>query len=139
MTEAPREKLTPSEAALRVFALKYPETKEDFPWGHRAFKVKGKVFVFMGCEEGATGMSFKLPNSKTAALKKSWAKPTHYGMGKHGWVSVAFDVGDELPMELLKKWIDESYRAIAPKRVLALLEGEKPKKAKAKSKTKTKR
>jgi hypothetical protein len=48
MIETPREKLTKSEGALREFALKFPETHEDFPWGHRALKVKGKVFVFMG-------------------------------------------------------------------------------------------
>jgi predicted DNA-binding protein (MmcQ/YjbR family) len=134
MIETPREKLTKSEAALRDLALKYPETHEDFPWGHRALKVKGKVFVFMGAEEGATSMSFKLPKSAgKAALKNSFASPTHYGMGKHGWVTVAFDLGDSLPMDLLRGWIDESYRAVAPKRVLAqLVSGhEKPKTAKA--------
>jgi predicted DNA-binding protein (MmcQ/YjbR family) len=121
MTENPRENLTKSEAILRDFALKYPETHEDFPWGHRAFKVKGKVFVFMGTEEGTTGMSLKLPKSGKSALKFPYASPTAYGMGKHGWVSVVFDSGDKLPMELLLAWIDESYRAVAPKRVLALL------------------
>lgn len=125
MIEMPREKLTRSEMALRQFALKFPETHEDFPWGHRAFKVKGKIFVFMGNAEGATSLSFKLPKSSKVALKNSFASPTRYGMGKHGWVSVAFDTGDKLPLDLLQKWIDESYRAVAPKRVLAQLDSQK--------------
>ncbi|MBM3993879.1 MAG: MmcQ/YjbR family DNA-binding protein [Planctomycetes bacterium] len=32
-------------AELRKCALGYPEVVEDFPWGHCAFKVKGKIFL----------------------------------------------------------------------------------------------
>ena len=32
-----------AEAALRKVALGYPEAHEDFPWGERVIKVKGKV------------------------------------------------------------------------------------------------
>jgi predicted DNA-binding protein (MmcQ/YjbR family) len=123
MNAAPREKLTPSESLLREFALAYPETKEDFPWGYRALKVKKKAFVFMGAEEGMTSMSFKLPKSAKTALKHSFTEPTHYGLGKHGWVTATFDSGDDLPMDLLRRWIDESYRAVAPKTLVKQLEG----------------
>lgn len=132
MIDNPREKLTKSEKILRDFALSYPETTEDFPWGHQTFKVNKKAFVFMGLQEGVTSMSVKLPRSNKAALKLKNAEPTHYGLGKHGWVNLMFDSGDELPMEQLKKWIDESYRAVAPKRVLARMENES---VKLKSKT----
>ena len=37
-----------NQMALRDFALRYPETHEDFPWGERVIKVKGKVFLFLG-------------------------------------------------------------------------------------------
>src|SRR5436305_14782180 len=114
MIASPREVMTKSEKTLRDFALSYPESHEDFSWGHRALKVKKKAFVFMGAEEGVTSLSVKLPKSGKAALKHSYAEPTHYGLGKHGWVSLTFDSGDILPMDLLKKWIDESYRSIAP-------------------------
>src|SRR5690242_2172301 len=53
----------PHELALRDFALGYPGTHEDFPWGHRALKVKGKAFLFMGSEDGGLGLSVKLPHS----------------------------------------------------------------------------
>jgi predicted DNA-binding protein (MmcQ/YjbR family) len=49
------------EAALRDFALTYPEAHEDFPWGHRAIKVRGKAFVFMSKDEPGLGLSVKLP------------------------------------------------------------------------------
>lgn len=118
----PREKLTKSEKTLREFALAYPETTEDFPWGHRTLKVKKKAFVFMSTEEGITSLSVKLPKSKNAALKLKNAEPTHYGLGKHSWVSLTFDSGDDLPIEQLKKWIDESFRAVAPKTLVRKLE-----------------
>ena len=121
MHTEPREKLTPSEKILREYALGFPEVTEEFPWGHRAFKVKKKIFVTLGTEEGVTSLSFKLPKSGKAALKFPFATPTHYGLGKHGWVTVTFDCGDDLPMKDLKKWIDESYRAVAPKTVLKKL------------------
>ena len=56
------------------------------------------------------------------ALKHSFTEPAGYGMGKHGWVAVKLLPGDELPVELLKQWIEESYRTVAPKRLVAQLD-----------------
>jgi hypothetical protein len=50
-----------------------------------------------------------------------FAKPTEYGLGKSGWVTADFSNGEPPPLELLKAWIDESYRAQAPKKLVALL------------------
>jgi hypothetical protein len=47
--------------------------------------------------------------------------PTAYGLGKSGWVSARFLAGEKLPVDLLKAWIDESYRAQAPKKLLKTL------------------
>ncbi|MDY7228322.1 MmcQ/YjbR family DNA-binding protein [Hyalangium rubrum] len=109
----------PHELALRDFALGYPGTHEDMPWGHRAIKVKGKAFLFMGHEQGGLGLSVKLPHSKDAALMLPFATPTGYGLGKSGWVSASFAKGQKPPIEMLRQWIDESYRAIAPKKLVA--------------------
>ena len=49
----------------------------------------------------------------------SFAEPTGYGLGKAGWVSARFEPGDDVPVDLLKQWIDESYAAVAPKRTTA--------------------
>jgi predicted DNA-binding protein (MmcQ/YjbR family) len=108
----------PHELALRDFALSYPGTHEDMPWGHRAIKVKGKAFLFMGHQQGGLGLSVKLPHSKDAALMLPFATPTGYGLGKSGWVSAEFAKSDKPPLEMLRQWIDESYRAIAPKKLV---------------------
>lgn len=111
-----------AEAALRKFALALPETTEAFPWGHRTFKVKGKAFCFLGVDGGGFGLSVKLPQSSGLALTLPFAEPTGYGLGKAGWVSASIKRADLPPVELFEAWLLESYRAVAPKRVLAQLE-----------------
>ena len=102
---------------LRKKALKYPGATEDHPWGETAIKVNGKVFVFLG-EDGA---SFKLPHSRDMAHDLPFAEPTHYGLGKHGWVSAHFDGKKKPSITLLEAWLDESYRAVAPKKMIEKL------------------
>jgi hypothetical protein len=51
-----------------------------------------------------------------------FAKPTAYGLGKSGWVTAELEAGEPVPVDLFQRWIDESYRAHAPKRLVALLD-----------------
>lgn len=114
----------PAYEHLRAAALRFPEAVEEFPWGHSAIKVRGKAFVFMGGEGGKFGLSCKLPHSHEAALLLPFATPTGYGLGRSGWVSANFEHGDgRVPLALLEEWIGESYRAVAPKKLAALVEG----------------
>src|SRR5688572_18970126 len=115
-----RSKTTGVSAALREFALAYPGATEEFPWGERVVKVKGKVFVFLGRDE-PVGISVKLPQSRLMALALPFASPTGYGLGKAGWVTAQFGPREKPPMDVLKAWIDESYRAVAPKKLVASL------------------
>jgi predicted DNA-binding protein (MmcQ/YjbR family) len=116
----PREE---AQATLREAALRYPETIEDFPWGESAFKVKGKVFLFMSNkEQGILAMSMKLPSSNSYMLTKPFAAPTGYGLGKSGWVTMKFEGADEIPVDLLLELLDESFRAVAPKKLVATLD-----------------
>ena len=103
--------------ALKKHAAAKPGAWEDHPWGETVYKIGKKVFVFLGNPEGGYGMSCKLPDSAEAAITMfGWAEPTGYGLGKAGWVSASFAAGDDVPVDLLRQWIDESYAAIAPKR-----------------------
>jgi predicted DNA-binding protein (MmcQ/YjbR family) len=111
-----------AEAALRSHALAYPEAHEDFPWGERVVKVRGKVFVFLGRPEDGLSLSVKLPGSASVALGLPFASPTGYGLGRSGWVTARFGPRQKPPVELLKHWIDESYRAVAPKKLAAALQ-----------------
>jgi predicted DNA-binding protein (MmcQ/YjbR family) len=113
-----RNQLAKAEAELRKRALAFPEAYEEFPWGHTAVKVKGKAFVFLALFEGVLSMSVKLPFSNSAALSLPFASPTGYGLGKSGWVTAKFSGNDQVPLDLLESWIDESFKAIAPKRLL---------------------
>ena len=64
------------EGRLRAHALGFPDATEEFPWGERAIKVRGKVFLFL--RAGGAGVSFA--------------------------------------------WIEESYRAVGPKRLVTALD-----------------
>ena len=111
-----------AEAAVRAHALSLPGAREEFPWGDRVVKVGKKVFVFMGQGEDELSISTKLPRTGTFALGLAFAEPTGYGLGKAGWVSATFGPDDDIPVDMLCAWIDESYRAIAPKKLVAELD-----------------
>jgi predicted DNA-binding protein (MmcQ/YjbR family) len=104
-------------------ALGYPGAWEDHPWGENVVKVGKKVFLFSGGDDTQFSISVKLPESADFALGMDWTEPTGYGMGRHGWVSATFTKGAKVPLDLLCDWVDESYRAIAPKKLIAELDG----------------
>lgn len=114
-------------AAVRAHALGMPGAYEEFPWGESVAKVNKKVFVFLGHAEyhakNGYGFAVKLPSSGPVALSLPFTEPTGYGLGKSGWVSVSIPPGDPPPLEMLKAWVDESYRAVAPKKMIAELDG----------------
>src|SRR3954464_3412332 len=85
------------EGDLRDIALGYPATTEDFPWGERAIKVDGKVFLFMRAEGDTVSFSVKLPASGADALEQAFTEPTHYGLGKKGWVTATVDARRDPP------------------------------------------
>ena len=116
----PKKTLESLELELRDYAMTFPEATEDHPWGHRAIKVKGKSFLFLGGEKETKelSLSLKLPSSRDVAVDLPFAEPTGYGLGKSGWVSARFAKVSDVPVDLLKAWIDESYRAIAPKKLV---------------------
>ena len=113
--------LKTSHAALLAAALDFPEAWEDHPWGDTAIKVRKKVFFFLGLTEESLSMSCKLPVTGLEALGLPFTSPTHYGMGKYGWVTSRFAATDDVPVDLLIEWMDESYRAIAPKTLVKKL------------------
>jgi predicted DNA-binding protein (MmcQ/YjbR family) len=106
---------------LLAYALALPETRLDHPWGEDVVKVRNKVVVFFGTATGDDpGFGVKLPESQPLALSEPGVTAMGYGLGKAGWVSVRLREA-ELPFELLCGWVDESYRAVAPKKLLATL------------------
>jgi hypothetical protein len=81
--------------------------------------VKGKTFLFLSWHEGGLNLSMKLPRSREFALEYPFTQPTGYGLGKAGWVTSRFTPGTAAPLDVLRAWMDESYAAIAPKKLTA--------------------
>ena len=107
---------TPSSARkqLRAHALKHPEAWADEPWpGDHVVKVGKKIFVFLGGEGPEVGLGVKLPRSLLFARAQKFVQKMGYGMDKSGWVAVRFSKDEEIPLELLLSWIDESYETVA--------------------------
>jgi predicted DNA-binding protein (MmcQ/YjbR family) len=108
---------------VRAFALSLPEATEDFPWGESVAKVNGKVFVFLGADAGPKmrRMTVKLDESHGHALSIEGAEPTGYGLGRSGWVTLPLR-SPGVTLDLLRDWVEESYRIVAPKQLVAELD-----------------
>ena len=85
---------------IRRIALQYPETEEGSSCVNRAFKAGGKNFVFLGEKDDVCTMRLKLEDG--------------------GWTLLEFSPDDPPPIADLERWIDESFRLLAPKRVQKL-------------------
>ncbi|MDQ1024408.1 MULTISPECIES: MmcQ/YjbR family DNA-binding protein [Streptomyces phaeochromogenes group] len=124
--------MAPTKTALkkwekvREFALGLPGAAEEFPWGESVAKVNKKVFVFLGVADGSypLGVTVKLKDevAHAHALSSPGAEPAGYGLGKAGWVRVPLEEKGAPAAELLCDWVEESYRTIAPKRLIAELD-----------------
>jgi predicted DNA-binding protein (MmcQ/YjbR family) len=108
-------------AILRNHGLAFPEVVEEFPWGHTALKVRNKTFVWLDESDGALSLTVKLPVSRDFALVFDFAAPAGYGLGRSGWISCRFGAGESPDLDLMKRWLAESYRAVAPKKLAASL------------------
>ncbi|QIL02941.1 MmcQ/YjbR family DNA-binding protein [Sphingomonas sinipercae] len=110
-------------AALRAWGLTLPGAHKKSPWpDHDDLAVKDKTFAYLPKRGAPFSLSCKLPYTGSAALELPFAEPTGYGLGKSGWVS--FNPGpDALPtLDQLKEWVEESYRAQAPRRLVKQLD-----------------
>src|SRR5687767_6813485 len=107
---------------LRAYGLTYPGAHTKSPWpGHLDLAVNDKTFAYLSGPGEPFSISCKLPASSFAALSLGFTEPTGYGLGKSGWVTAKIADGELPPLEMFKLWVDESYRAQAPKRLVASL------------------
>jgi DNA-binding transcriptional ArsR family regulator len=111
------------EAVLRNIALAYPEVTEEVSAGERVMLVRKRPFLLLRTHSGGWTLSAKLAHSRDSALELPFALPVRYRLGKSDWVAARFAPEEDLPLELLWEWIDESYRSVAPKRLLAEIPG----------------
>jgi hypothetical protein len=100
---------------LRTVALALPEAVEADHFGRPSFRVRGKIFVTV--HEDGQGVNLKLPRDEHEALVAS--RPDVFGTVTWGQLirtSVRLEVADP---EELAELVQEAWRAVAPKRVVA--------------------
>ena len=90
--------------------------------GEPTFRVNGKNFIFASGD--FRGLSVKLPKDEAEAVVATddAVTPTGYGLGKHGWISIALPArmgkGD---WDQIEEWIRTSYTLVAPKKLAKLV------------------
>lgn len=111
-------------SAVRAFGLALPGAHTKAPWpGHLDLAVKDKTFAYLSLDHEPLRIGCKLPRSAGLALTMPNVEPTGYGLGKSGWVTATFADDETPPVKLLTAWVEESYRAQAPRRLVAQLDG----------------
>lgn len=103
--------MSSAREALRRHALSLPETSEGIACAGTVLetstvKAGSKAFLFLGLHE----LRLKLEASVDEATRLG------YPVGAHGWVKVTVAEGAEWPLDVLQRWVDESYRLLAPKK-----------------------
>jgi predicted DNA-binding protein (MmcQ/YjbR family) len=66
----------------------------------------------------------KVPPDEAAALvaSDSRVEPTGYGLGRHGWITVAISPRtNEKRWQEIEEWIRTSYTLVAPKRLAKIV------------------
>jgi predicted DNA-binding protein (MmcQ/YjbR family) len=106
-------------ARLEKIVARLPEAERvnvEAWGGEPTFRVRNKNFVFT--DEPVSRMSVKLPVEEADAVVATdpGAKPTGYGLGRHGWVSVEVGEGaTKERWEMVEEWVRTSYTLVAPK------------------------
>jgi predicted DNA-binding protein (MmcQ/YjbR family) len=86
--------------------------------GEPTFRVNGKNFVFAHPE--FSSITVKLPKEEAEAVVATdpAVTPTGYGLGRHGWVSVALPAKPTAARwGQVEEWIRTSFTLIAPKKL----------------------
>jgi predicted DNA-binding protein (MmcQ/YjbR family) len=106
---------------IRELALSFPETYEDWPWGHPVFKVgDNKMFASMSDGDASVSLTVKLtPEEREIALHMPNVDVARY-VGRYGWVTV--QVSDEESLQNASEWLRESYWLKAPARLRSAVE-----------------
>lgn len=106
---------------LQTICLALPNTKETLTWGKPHFRVGEKIFCGCGEDQGRPKIGLKMePHESKQMMILPGIKKAPYSRPNDGWVSIdpgAFDDWQEI-----ERWIVESFRLIAPKRMAALLD-----------------
>ena len=117
----PRTTLKQLTEKMMAYGQRFPEVTVGHSWGETTLQVRGKNFLFLRHEGDELSFSVKLPRSAVAALALPFVKPTEYGLGRHGWVTCRLTTVPAGIQDQCLAWLDESYAAVAPKKLAAMV------------------
>lgn len=108
---------------LRSLCLAFPESSETASWGHPNFRAGKRTFAAFEVWKGRPSIAFRVDKKDADVLlkKKNWFA-TPYGQGR--WVSVWAD--SRVDWRLVSKLLERSYRTVAIKRMLKVLDLRSP-------------
>jgi predicted DNA-binding protein (MmcQ/YjbR family) len=127
MSEHPR--VTVDEAILaplREICLTYPEAMEAEAFGAPTFQVRNKNFAMLHRPEGRISVWCKAAPGAQEAYVLS--EPDRYFappyLGPKGWIAAWLDADVFPDWAEIEEIIDQSYRLVAPRRLVARLDGD---------------
>jgi phosphoribosylglycinamide formyltransferase-1 len=112
---------------VRERAVALPESEETVSHGMPCFGViKGKKFAYVSQDhhgDGKLALLVKISGAdEQAALidmdAMRYYRPAYFG---DGWIAIRLDLGDT-DWDAIAEWLQRSWRAVAPKRLTALLD-----------------
>lgn len=105
---------------LRRLCLSFPETSETASWGHPNFRAGGRMFAVFERVKGRPSIGFRVDaGTARRLLAREGFFVTPYGRGL--WVSLWVD--RRIDWRLVAALLESSYRRVAPKRLIAALDG----------------
>jgi len=107
---------------LRRICLTLPEAVEVFSWGHPNYRAGagGRIFAAFEQYKGEWAICVKVSKAIQGVFLKD---PRFYRspyVGKHGWISLL--VAGRLNWDEIQELVVASYRLVAPKRLLRVLD-----------------
>jgi predicted DNA-binding protein (MmcQ/YjbR family) len=108
---------------LRAVCLAFPESAEVEAWGRPTFRAGKKMFaVFEGNDDHPYAVIFKPEPDERLALVDDprFYVPAYFGPG--GWLALDFTAAP-VDWDEVAELMDSSYRQVALKRMLKVLDG----------------
>jgi predicted DNA-binding protein (MmcQ/YjbR family) len=113
-------------APLREICLDYPEAAESVAFGSPTFQIRTKNFAMVHKPDDRVAVWCKAPAGVQEAYIASepdrYFKPPY--LGPKGWVAAWISPECNPDWDEIADIVDESYRLIAPKRLVAVLDEE---------------
>ena len=106
----------------RAVCLAFPEATEQETWGHPTFRVRNRIFASLGMSEkdDVPVMTMKAtPGEQESLLAEGHPFFFPKYVGAKGWIGIV--VGDDADWVEIAELVEESYRVIAPRSLVAQL------------------